>query len=42
VGHHAVTLLMRKMSRGAGAAVPEATLLEPRLTIRASTAAPPG
>jgi len=42
VGHHAVTLLMRKMSGGDRAAVPEATLLEPRLTIRASTAAPPG
>jgi DNA-binding LacI/PurR family transcriptional regulator len=37
VGHQAVTLLMRKLSDPAGA-VPETTLLPPRLTVRASTA----
>jgi DNA-binding LacI/PurR family transcriptional regulator len=36
VGEHAVTLLMRKLE---GLAVPESTLLAPRLTPRASTAA---
>lgn len=36
VGHHAVTLLMRKIA-GPPAEVPAATLLAPRLTVRAST-----
>lgn len=36
VGHQAVTLLMRKLE---GQQVPAATLLDPRLTVRASTAA---
>ncbi|WP_407952065.1 LacI family DNA-binding transcriptional regulator [Plantactinospora sonchi] len=38
VGRQAVTLLMRKL---AGEPVPDATLLDPRLTVRASTAPPP-
>lgn len=37
VGTHAVSLLMRKLD---GGEAPEATLLAPRLTVRASTAAP--
>lgn len=41
VGHHAVTLLMRKLAEQP-ADVPEATLLAPRLTVRASTAQPAG
>ncbi|GAA4447065.1 LacI family DNA-binding transcriptional regulator [Phytohabitans houttuyneae] len=36
VGHQAVTLLMRKLE---GQQVPAATLLDPRLTVRASTSA---
>lgn len=38
VGHEAVSLLMRKL---AGAQVPDATLLDPRLTARSSTAPAP-
>lgn len=38
VGHQAVTLLMHKLS-DSGPAVPETTLLPPRLTVRASTTA---
>ncbi len=38
VGRQAVSLLMRKL---AGERVPESTLLDPRLTLRASTAPPP-
>lgn len=40
VGHRAVTLLMRQLSDPARA-VPETTLLPPRLTVRASTAPAP-
>jgi DNA-binding LacI/PurR family transcriptional regulator len=40
VGHHAVTLLMDKLADPPVAA-PEATLLPPRLTVRASSDAPP-
>jgi LacI family transcriptional regulator len=39
VGAQAVTHLMHKLS---GGVVPDATLLAPRLTVRASTAPPPG
>lgn len=38
VGHQAVTLLMRKLA-DSPLPVPESTLLPPRLTVRASTAA---
>ncbi len=39
IGRQAVSLLMRKLT---GEAVPAATLLAPRLTVRDSTTAPPG
>ncbi len=42
VGRHAVTLLMQKLSDQDRASVPDATLLAPRLTVRASTAPAPG
>lgn len=41
VGHHAVELLMRKLTDEDPGAVPNATLLAPRLTVRASTAPHP-
>ncbi|HEY8474109.1 MAG TPA: LacI family DNA-binding transcriptional regulator [Natronosporangium sp.] len=40
VGHHAVTLLMNKLAE-TPVEVPDATLLPPRLTVRASTAEAP-